>query len=174
MTVIHKCCCCCCTQWLLKRLESRWPNIKSDQHRTLTRIYLPTHTARTGAHTHTSPLENPAPPLSAAHLSCLVAFSVHKQSLLSCCVPELSVPLLSKGFVTRCSCVPVCLSSEGAASGGQAFAVITHSFRNARIHRLTRLQKREETGGKHVLALQAVNHFSAQLPPAAKICCPFQ
>lgn len=164
--MIHKCC--CCTQWLLQRLESRWLNIKSDQHRTLTRIYLPTHT-------HTSLLENPAPPHSAAHLSCLVVFSVHKQSLLSCCVPELSVPLLSRGL-SPAAAVRLCVYRLKALPAEARHSPLSHipskmpGFKD----RLTRLQKREETGGKHVPALRAVEHFSAQPPPAAKICCPLQ
>lgn len=138
MTVIHKCCCCCCTQWLLKRLESRWLNIKSDQHRTLTRIYLPTHTARTGTHTHThthiTSRKSCSTPLSCPPQRPSCVFSPQAVApVLLCSRAQRAVTF--KGFVTRCSCAPVCLSSEGAASGGQAFAVITHSFQNARIQR---------------------------------------
>lgn len=157
MTVIHKRRCCCgggCTQWLLKRLESRWLNIKSDQHRTLTRIYLPTHAARTGAHTRVPSCSTP--------LSCLAAFSVHEQSLPSCCVPELGVPLPSRGL-SPAAAVRLCVYRLKALPAEARHSPLSHipskmpGFKG----RLTRLQKREETGGKHVPALRAADHFSA-------------
>lgn len=123
------------------QVQMAWHQIGSAPY---AHVDIPAHPRHTHGRAHTLS-RYLAPPHPAVHLSCLVAFSVHKQSLLSCCAAELSVPLHSRGL-SPAAAVHLCVyRSEGAANSGQAFTVITHSFQNARTQR--KANTLTETGG---------------------------